>query len=132
MSILRFSALEKLPFINYRKDNFVETPPKLSELFCENVFSEEKMREFLTKEAFTAVMDAIKNGTKIQRSVADQVALGMKNWAMTKGVTHYTHWFQPLTGTTAEKHDTFFTPIGEGKAMAVSYTHLTLPTTPYV
>ena len=117
MSILRFSALEKLPFINYRKDNFVETPPKLSELFCENVFSEEKMREFLTKEAFTAVMDAIKNGTKIQRSVADQVALGMKNWAMTKGVTHYTHWFQPLTGTTAEKHDTFFTPIGEGKAM---------------
>ena len=117
MSILRFSALEKLPFINYRKDNFVETPPKLSELFCENVFSEEKMREFLTKEAFTAVMDAIKNGTKIQRSVADQVALGMKNWAMTKGVTHYTHWFQPLTGTTAEKHDTFFTPIGEGKAI---------------
>ena len=117
MSKLRFSALERLPFINYRKDNFVETPPKLSELFCENVFSEEKMREFLTKEAFTAVMDAIKNGTKIQRSVADQVALGMKNWAMTKGVTHYTHWFQPLTGTTAEKHDTFFTPIGEGKAM---------------
>ena len=48
MSILRFSALEKLPFINYRKDNFVETPPKLSELFCENVFSEEKMREVLT------------------------------------------------------------------------------------
>lgn len=117
MSNLRFNALKQLPFINYRKDNFVETPPKLSELFCENVFSEEKMREFLTKEAFSAVISAIHNGAKIERHIADQVALGMKNWAMTKGVTHYTHWFQPLTGTTAEKHDSFFTPIGGGKAM---------------
>lgn len=117
MATLRFRALEQLLFINYRKDNFVETPPKLSALYCQNVFSEDKMREFLTKEAFNAVMDAIKKGTKIQREIADQVALGMKDWAMTKGVTHYTHWFQPLTGATAEKHDTFFTPVGEGKAL---------------
>lgn len=117
MSTLRFSALKKLPFINYRKDNFVETPAKLSELYCQNVFSEDKMKEFLTKEAYSAVMNAIKKGVKIQREIADQVALGMKNWAMSKGVTHYTHWFQPLTGTTAEKHDSFFTPIEDGKAL---------------
>lgn len=117
MSTLRFSALKQLPFINYRKDNVVVTPQKLSELYCQNVFSEEKMKEFLTKEAFNAVMNAIKKGTKIQREIADQVALGMKEWAMSKGVTHYTHWFQPLTGTTAEKHDSFFTPDGEGKAL---------------
>ena len=83
MSILRFSALEKLPFINYRKDNFVETPPKLSELFCENVFPRE-MREFLTKEAFTAVMDAIKNGTKNPKVSSRPSGSRYENWAMTK------------------------------------------------
>ena len=108
MPTLRFNALKKLPFINYRKDNFVQTPCKLSELYCQNVFSEEKMREYLTKEAFQAVMNAIQKGVKIDREIADQVAQGMKSWAMTMGVTHYTHWFQPLTGATAEKHDSFF------------------------
>ncbi|MBP7173023.1 MAG: glutamine synthetase III [Cloacibacterium sp.] len=117
MSRLRFKALETLPFKDFRKDNFVQTPPKLSELYCQNVFSENTMREFLPKEAFNAVMDSIKRGTKIQRHVADQVAVAMKDWAMSKGVTHYTHWFQPLTGTTAEKHDSFFTPIGAGRAL---------------
>ena len=114
MPTLRFNALKKLPFINYRKDNFVQTPCKLSELYCQNVFSEEKMREYLTKEAFQAVMNAIQKGVKIDREIADQVAQGMKSWAMTMGVTHYTHWFQPLTGATAEKHDSFFTPIEGG------------------
>jgi glutamine synthetase len=75
------------------------------------------MREYLTKEAFSSIMDAIKKGTKIQRHIADQVAVAMKDWAMSKGVTHYTHWFQPLTGTTAEKHDSFFTPIEGGRAI---------------
>lgn len=117
MSTLRFKALETLPFKDYRKDNNVEVPKKLSELFCENVFSEQTMREYLTKEAFSSIMDAIKKGTKIQRHIADQVAVAMKDWALSKGVTHYSHWFQPLTGTTAEKHDSFFTPIEGGRAI---------------
>ena len=117
MSTLRFKALAELPFKSYRKDNFVDVPAKLSELFCQNVFSEETMREYLTKEAFTSILDAIRKGTKIQRHIADQVAVAMKDWALSKGVTHYTHWFQPLTGATAEKHDSFFTPIGGGRAI---------------
>jgi len=117
MSTLRFKALETLPFKDFRKDNSVEIPAKLSELFCENVFSENTMREYLTKEAFQSIMDAIKKGSKIQRLIADQVAVAMKDWAMSKGVTHYTHWFQPLTGSTAEKHDSFFTPIEGGRAI---------------
>lgn len=117
MSTLRFKALSELPFRNYHKDNAVEIPKKLSELFCENVFSEDTMREYLTKEAFNFIMDATKKGTKIPRYISDQVALAMKDWAMSKGVTHYTHWFQPLTGTTAEKHDSFFTPIENGRGI---------------
>ncbi len=117
MSTLRFKALEKLPFIDYRRDNSVEVPPKLSALFCENVFSEEAMRSYLTKEAFTSIQDAIKKGTQIQRHIADQIAVAMKDWAMSKGVTHYTHWFQPLTGSTAEKHDSFFTPFESDRAI---------------
>ena len=117
MSTLRFKALAELPFKDFRKDNFVEVPKKLSELFCENVFSEQTMREYLTKEAFSSIMDAIKKGSKIQRHIADQVAVAMKDWALAKGATHYSHWFQPLTGTTAEKHDSFFTPIEGGRAI---------------
>lgn len=117
MATLRFKALETLPFKDYRKENEVEVPVKLSTLFCENVFSEETMRGYLTKEAFSSIIDAIRKGTKIQRHIADQVAVAMKDWALSKGVTHYTHWFQPLTGATAEKHDSFFTPIEGGRAI---------------
>ena len=117
MSSLRFKALEMLSFKDYRKDNAVTVPAKLSELFCQNVFSEETMREYLTKEAFTSIQSAIKRGTKIQRDVADQIAVAMKDWALSKGVTHYTHWFQPLTGSTAEKHDSFFTPFESDRAI---------------
>ena len=125
MPTLRFNALKQLPFIDYRKDNFVQTPHKLSELYRQNVFSEEKMREYLTQAAFQAVMNAIQKGIKIEREIADQVAQGMKSWAMTMGVTHYTHWFQPLTGATAEKHDSFFTPV-EGGSRAIDLMELTL------
>lgn len=117
MSSLRFKALQMLSFKDYRKDNAVTVPAKLSELFCQNVFSEETMREYLTKEAFTSIQSAIKRGTKIQRDVADQIAVAMKDWALSKGVTHYTHWFQPLTGSTAEKHDSFFTPFESDRAI---------------
>lgn len=117
MSTLRFKALAELPFRDYRRDNKVEVPKKLSELFCENVFSEETMRSYLTKEAFTSIQDAIKRGTQTPRNIADQIAVAMKEWALSKGATHYTHWFQPLTGTTAEKHDSFFTPFESDRAI---------------
>ncbi|HZW77198.1 MAG TPA: glutamine synthetase III, partial [Flavobacteriaceae bacterium] len=81
------------------------------------VFSEETMRNYLTKEAFTSIQDAIKRGTKTPRNIADQIAVSMKDWALSKGATHYTHWFQPLTGTTAEKHDSFFTPFESDRAI---------------
>ena len=89
---------------------------KISEYFGESVFHEDVMRQYLSEEAFDSVIDAVQNGSKIDREVADQVAAGMKSWAMEKGVTHFTHWFQPLTGRTAEKHDSFFTPIQIGRA----------------
>lgn len=117
MSTLRFKALAELPFRDYRRDNAIEIPAKLSELFCTNVFSEDTMRQYLTKDAFNFLIDAMNTGSKIPRNIADQVAVAMKDWAMQKGATHYTHWFQPLTGATAEKHDSFFTPVEGGKAI---------------
>ncbi|MCL4150397.1 UNVERIFIED_CONTAM: hypothetical protein GTU68_019573 [Idotea baltica] len=75
------------------------------------------MQQYLTRSAYESVMNAIEHGTKIDRKVADQVAVSMKDWAMAKGATHYTHWFQPLTGATAEKHDAFFESINGSLAM---------------
>lgn len=90
---------------------------KVSELFGQNVFHAEVMREYLPSEAYKLVLETIETGARLDRKVADQVASAMKDWALTKGATHYTHWFQPLTGTTAEKHDAFFKPVGVGKAI---------------
>ncbi len=114
MSILRFEALKET---FSRKPVIVEEPCRRSELFGSNVFNERVMRQFLTKEAYKNVMDSVKTGSKIERVVADHISTGMKEWAISKGVTHYTHWFQPLTGSTAEKHDAFFETIGGGEAI---------------
>jgi len=114
MGIFRFEALKET--LNRKPVDFKENG-KHSENFGINVFSENTMRQYLTKEAFNGVMSAMELGTKIDRKIADQVASSMKDWALTKGVTHYTHWFQPLTGGTAEKHDAFFEPIGGGNAV---------------
>lgn len=114
MSKIRFNALNE---ILQRKPISVEEETKRSELFGKNVFNEDTMRQYMTKEAFQSVMDAIEYGKKIDRKIADQVAAAMRDWAMAKGATHYTHWFQPLTGTTAEKHDAFFEPIARGRAI---------------
>lgn len=114
MSTLRFHAIKKS--LN-KKPIKIEEKERRSNIFCANVFNEDKMRQYLTKEAFVSVMDAIVNGAKIDRVVADHISTGMKEWAISKGVTHYTHWFQPLTGATAEKHDAFFEPIGNGRAI---------------
>lgn len=114
MSTLRFHAIKKTLD---RKPVHINETQRRSAIFGENVFNESTMRQFLTKEAFESVMSAIQTGTKIDRSVADHVSSGMKEWAISKGVTHYTHWFQPLTGSTAEKHDAFFETIGNGMAI---------------
>ncbi|MAG88675.1 MAG: glutamine synthetase type III [Flavobacteriaceae bacterium] len=100
-----------------RKSLNIEEPGRRSSVFGSNVFNESVMKQYLTKEAYNNVMDAVKTGAKINRTVADHISAGMKEWAINKGVTHYTHWFQPLTGATAEKHDAFFETIGEGLAI---------------
>src|SRR5690606_41768789 len=101
MATFRFEALKTA---SSRKPIAVEELDKKSIIFGSNVFNDKAMRQHLTSEAYKAVRAAIDYGTKIDRKIADYIALGMKEWAMTKGVTHYTHWFQPLTGITAEKH----------------------------
>ena len=110
----RFQALAESR--NREHVNINETG-KRSDLFGKNVFNEDKMLQFLTEEALDKVKSAIFQGTKIDRKIADQVAEGMKAWALSMGATHYTHWFQPLTGATAEKHDAFFDILPNGRAM---------------
>ena len=90
---------------------------KITAIFGENVFTLKIAREFLSDEAYKSLLASIKSGKKIDRAVANQIASGMRQWAESKGVTHFTHWFQPLTGTTAEKHDTFFTIKSDGTAI---------------
>ena len=87
---------------------------KISEFFGCNVFDKKKMKDFLSKEVFEKLSSAINQGELINQDDANHIAQAMKTWSMSKGVTHYTHWFQPLTGTTAEKHDSFFEPSGDG------------------
>lgn len=89
----------------------------IQDLFACNVFNDETMQRYLDKDTYKAIKGAIQDHTKIDREVASQIAVGMKAWAMERGVTHYTHWFQPLTGTTAEKHDSFFEP-QDGRAVS--------------
>lgn len=105
MSSIRFQALKEAT--NRKLVDFHESGKK-SVLFGENVFNDKSMKQYLTSDAFKGVQGAVQYGTKIDRKLADYIAMGMKEWALSKGVTHYTHWFQPLTGTTAEKHDAFF------------------------
>lgn len=88
-------------------DHFMEKEQTVLQ-FGTNVFNESELRQYLNKEAFSKITEAIISGSKIDRVLADQIAAAMKNWALSKGATHYTHWFQPLTGATAEKHDAFF------------------------
>jgi glutamine synthetase len=100
-----------------RTPKHIDYDGRISDLFGKNVFHMEVMREYLPSEAFKSMTESIQNGTRLDRKMADQVASAMKDWALTKGATHYTHWFQPLTGSTAEKHDSFFKPVGPGKAI---------------
>ncbi len=114
MSTLRFQAIKET--LN-RPTVPVDESQRRSAIFGQNVFNEASMRQYLTKEPYNSVIDAVEHGTKIDRRIADQISLGMKEWALSKGATHYTHWFQPLTGSTAEKHDAFFETTDDGQAI---------------
>lgn len=112
MSNLRFTALEKV--MSRQPVEVEDSGLKFSELYGINTFSPAVMKSYLSRDSYNIVMNSIKNGTKIDLKVANDVANAMKIWALTRGATHYTHWFQPLTGSTAEKHDTFFEPFSDG------------------
>ncbi|MFY8020728.1 MAG: glutamine synthetase III [Bacteroidia bacterium] len=115
MLTLRSKALE---IVQSRSTVAINKPAeRVSEFYSKNVFTDHAMKEYLSKEAYEAVTDAIKKGQKIDRAMANQVSAGMKNWALSLGASHYTHWFQPLTGATAEKHDSFFDPLEDGRAI---------------
>jgi len=92
----------------------LEAQQSVPEYYGENVFGLKAMRNYLSEKAYKSLSTTIKNNGKLDPSIADEVAEAMKTWAISKGATHYTHWFQPLTGTTAEKHDSFIAPDGEG------------------
>ncbi len=89
-----------------------------NQVFGENVFSPAVQRHRLPKHVYKALQRTLARGEALDTSLADAVAQGMREWAMEKGATHYTHWFQPLTGSTAEKHDSFYEPSGDGTALA--------------
>ena len=112
MSISRFNAVEKAS--NRKAVEAVTPEHKVSEYYGENVFNRKAMQKYLSKETYKALTYAIDHGIPIDREVANHVAAGMRMWALEKGVTHYTHWFQPLTDGTAEKHDAFVEHDGHG------------------
>ncbi|MFD0796897.1 glutamine synthetase III [Maribacter chungangensis] len=114
MSLSRFKALTES---GNRVSIGIAENGRRSDFFANNVFNEKKMLQYLTKDALESVKNAISSASKIDRKIADQVAEAMKGWAISMGATHYTHWFQPLTGATAEKHDAFFDLLADGTAL---------------
>ncbi len=112
MSISRFNAVEKAS--NRKAVEAITPKQKVSEYFGENVFNRKAMQKYLSKETYKVLTYAIDHGIPIDREIANLVAAGMRMWALEKGATHYTHWFQPLTDGTAEKHDAFVEHDGNG------------------
>ncbi len=112
MAQFRFNALNEV--LNRTPLDIVREENLVSDYFGMLVFDQSKMKKYLSREAFKAVTDAIENGTTVDRKMADQVAQGMKAWAIENGATHYTHWFHPLTDGTAEKHDAFIVHGADG------------------
>jgi glutamine synthetase len=109
MSKTRFNALAA--FASRPKVQIEMPAKKISDFFAEAVFNDKAMKASLSKDAYKKLTSYMKEGKKVDRELADQIASAMKAWAMERGATHYTHWFQPLTGSTAEKHDSFFMPV---------------------
>ena len=115
MAHLRFKAIDEAVNRNPVQVDFASN--RISEVFGINVFDRPKMKRYLSREAYESVVSAIDEGRRIDRKIASQVAAGMKSWAIEKGATHYSHWFHPLNGATAEKHDTFFAIDKNGEAI---------------
>src|SRR6478672_7718543 len=109
---LRFSALTNLLHSDKVQPEVAST--KITAIFAENVFTNQVARQFLSDEGYKSLISSVKAGQKIDRAMASQIANGIRAWAESKGVSHFTHWFQPLTGSTAEKHDSFFTLKSDG------------------
>ncbi|MEP7110134.1 MAG: glutamine synthetase III, partial [Ferruginibacter sp.] len=114
MQSLRFKAIHNL---RSNPGLTVKSSSRITAIFGENVFTLKTARQFLSDEAYKSLVSSIRGGKKIDRNMGNQIANGLKAWAETKGVTHYTHWFQPLTEQSAEKHDSFFTLKGDGTAI---------------
>ena len=115
MSSLRFPALQELSTEDKKISHY--GGKKITHMFASNVFNAKAAREWLSDEAYKSLMQSAKSGSRLDRRLADGIASGLKAWAEDKGVTHFSHWFQPLTGTTAEKHDSFFTIKSDGTAI---------------
>jgi glutamine synthetase len=114
---VRYQAIQAIAATKHKLDyiDFKKTPVK--DLFGVNVFSESVQRQRLPKPIFKALQKTIKHGAPLDPAIADTVAAAMKDWAIEFGATHYTHLFQPMTGITAEKHDSFLAPDGGGGAL---------------
>ena len=118
MSTVRQEAVRAIACAKHNLNRVDFKKTHVKDLFGVNVFNEEVQRARLPKQVFKALQRTIKLGEKLDPSVADSVATAMKDWAIEKGATHFTHLFQPMTGITAEKHDSFITPNGDGGAIA--------------
>lgn len=118
MGLPRFSALETIIDRGAHTNGVLKDPlPNIASYFGCNTFGDEAMAKYLSRDTYDLLKDAIREGKNLSRSLADEVAEGMQKWAQDKGATHYAHWFQPLTGRTAEKHDSFFTITPDGSVL---------------
>lgn len=117
MENLRTKSIREISSYSNGHSQLVGSPTKITGIFGENVFTLKTAREFLSDEAYKSLVTSIRGGKRIDRAVANQISAGIRQWSESKGVTHFTHWFQPLTGSTAEKHDSFFTIKGDGTSI---------------
>jgi glutamine synthetase len=113
--MVRFSAFNE---VNLRKNPEIDfISHKVSDYYAQNVFTDDKLKNYVSNKVYKQLKECVSNNQKIDRETAEHIAQGMKNWAIEHGAKSYTHWFQPLTGLTAEKHDSFFEPTENGKAI---------------
>src|SRR4051794_6677925 len=118
MSTARQAAVRAIAGTNYDLQNVSFKETHIKDTFGANVFNESMQREVLPKAVVRALQRTIKRGDELDPQIADTVANAMKDWAIARGATHFTHMFQPMTGLTAEKHDSFVVPTGDGRAIA--------------
>src|SRR5437667_9091869 len=117
MSTVRQQAIQAIAGARHNLNRIDFKKTHMKDLFGANVFNEEVQRQRLPKQVYKALQKTVKQGASLDPSVADAVAVAMKDWAIERGATHFTHQFQPMTGITAEKHDSFLAPTGDGRAI---------------